>query len=785
MKPGEGTALYAEQVRQLYEVSRIGLISSFLNAPLLTFILWGVSSHRALIAWLSCLVVITVLRYGLVYAYYQADVSPDRARRWEMLFAAGSFFAGIAWGISANILFPAASLAHQMFLAFMLGGMVAGAASVYSISKSTFFLFSLPTVLPLTARFAAEGDDIHIAMGGLLVVFVSLMTVSALRVHKTMVSTLRLRFENKNLVEYLAGATADAESLNKSLTAEITEREKTEAALKRQQENLEHIVAERTAEIHATNRQLLQEIEEHRRSEQELRQARDFLEHVFRASADGLLVTDAGGYIIRANNSAAGFFGYDAQELSGMHMSALSPNVSETSGSPPWIQDLLRDGFLKNHEYEYKRKDGTLFTAQVNIVCMQDDRGAVVGATASIRDISEQKQGEKEKQKLLAQLHQAQKMEAIGTLAGGVAHDLNNILSAMVGYPDLLLLKLPEDNPLRKPLLTIKTAGEKAAAIVSDLLTLARRSVSAADVVNLNTVITDYLYSREYERLRHCHAGVVVEQQLAPDLLNIIGSPVHLQKTVMNLISNAAEAVAGGGRVIIATENRYLEEPVRGYKDVSRGEYSVLKVQDNGPGINEENLLRIFEPFYTKKVMGRSGTGLGLSVVWGTVEDHSGYIDVETVAGQGTTFTLYFPATRQEVQDKTVIPLSSYTGKGETILVVDDVESQREIASGILTTLGYTVATAASGEEALAYLKTQHADLMVLDMIMEPGIDGLETYRRIRQIRPGQKAVIASGYSETDRVQEVMHLGAGAYIKKPYTIEKIGLAVKNELTRVP
>jgi two-component system cell cycle sensor histidine kinase/response regulator CckA len=396
--------------------------------------------------------------------------------------------------------------------------------------------------------------------------------------------------------------------------------------------------------------------------------------------------------------------------------------------------------------------------------------------------VTQKKLAEKEKKKLEVQLQRAQKMEAIGTLAGGIAHDLNNVLSGIVSYPELLLLDLPEDSPLRKPILTIQKSGKRAADIVQDLLTLARRGVVATEVVNINQIIKNYLNSPECENLKEFHPDAKIESNLEAYLLNIMGSSVHLSKTVMNLVSNAAEAMPEGGNIFISTESKYIDKPIRGYDDVKEGDYVVLTVSDTGVGISSRDLERIFEPFYTKKVMGRSGTGLGMAVVWGTVKDHRGYIDVQSTEGKGATFTLYFPATRREIDGKEeALPMKEYMGKGETILVVDDVEEQREIASRILTKLNYAVTSVSRGEEAVDYMRDNSADLLLLDMIMDPGIDGLETYKRILELHPGQKAIIASGFSETDRVKEAQRLGAGRYIKKPYTLEKIGIAVKEEL----
>ena len=400
--------------------------------------------------------------------------------------------------------------------------------------------------------------------------------------------------------------------------------------------------------------------------------------------------------------------------------------------------------------------------------------------------ILEKKVKKKTKELILAErkLLHARKMEAIGTLAGGIAHDLNNILSGLVSYPDLLLMDIPEDSPLRESILTIQKSGEKASTMVQDLLTMTRRGVAVTKVLNLNEIISEYFKSPEYNQLKSYHQDVEVKTSFDSNLLEILGSPVHLSKIIMNLVSNAAEALPEGGKINITTQNRYIDMPVGSYDDVKEDDYVVLTVADNGTGISPEDLERIFEPFYTKKVMGRSGTGLGMAIVWGTVKDHKGYIDVESIEGKGTSFTLYFPVTRQEIEeDTTHLFIKDYMGNGESILVVDDVEEQRYVAQELLEKLGYSVTTVASGEEAVDHMKKRSSDLLVLDMIMEPGIDGLETYKRIVKLHPGQKAIITSGFSETNRVREAQKLGVGAYVKKPYMLEKIGTAIKKELEK--
>ncbi|MBC8431691.1 MAG: response regulator [Desulfobacterales bacterium] len=508
-------------------------------------------------------------------------------------------------------------------------------------------------------------------------------------------------------------------------------------------------------------------------AEEALRESEEKYRNLFNNAQVGLYRTRiSDGKFVEANDALARMFGYEdrADILDAEYVTA--DNYVDPGTRENLLAILSEHGEFRNFEARLYRKDRSVAWFRYS-GRIYPEKEYIEGVAA---DITEEKRLE---EKLL----QAQKMKAIGTLAGGVAHDLNNILSGIVTYPELILLDLPEDSPLRKPILTIQESGQKAAVIVQDLLTLARRGVAITEVVNLNDIICDHLESPEHEKLKSFHPGIDFEINLDPDLLNTLGSPVHLSKTITNLLSNAAEATPHAGTITVSTSNQYLDRPVRSYEDVQEGDYVVLSVVDSGVGMSEENLARIFEPFYTKKVMGRSGTGLGMAVVWGTIKDHNGYIDIESTSGKGTRFDLYFPVTRREPAEKRVaVSIEKFMGS-EKILVVDDIKEQREIASQILTKLGYSVTTVSSGEEAVEYMKENSADLLILDMIMDPGIDGLDTYKKIIQIHPGQKAIIASGFSETDRVREAQRLGAGKYIKKPYALEKIGIAVRDALKK--
>ena len=399
-----------------------------------------------------------------------------------------------------------------------------------------------------------------------------------------------------------------------------------------------------------------------------------------------------------------------------------------------------------------------------------------------IRDVSDMKAAEAETQTLKKRLARSEKMEALGLLAGGVAHDLNNILSGIVSYPELLLMRKGLDEKTRKALKVIQASGERAAAVVNDLTTISRGIASNKEVSNLNSIVKEFLISPEFLKLKLVDANIRLKTDLNPDLFNIDASRLHVRKSIMNLVTNAAEAIETKGRIVISTANRYLDRPLRAYNDVRVGEYAVLSISDTGRGVSNEEIDRIFEPFYTKKVMGRSGTGLGLTVVWNTVQDHNGYV-VVTSNPEGTRFDVYFPITRESIKKQLKkISIDEYLGNSEDILVVDDEKNQRDIACEMLKTLGYKPAGVQSGEAAVEQIRKKPFDLILLDMIMPSGMNGLETYKQILKYVPGQKAIIASGFSITDDVKAVQKLGAGRFLKKPYTIKELGLTIKNELS---
>ena len=507
-----------------------------------------------------------------------------------------------------------------------------------------------------------------------------------------------------------------------------------------------------------------------------------YMENILRSSTTmAIAATDRSLRIKYFNPEAERIFACKADEVLGKTVPEIHELKKIAPGRFDTIKQVKEQGVYR-YSIEQQTPAGMMYIdSQVTGICDQNNN--LEGFVLMARDITEEQRRTQEKEQIQEKLRRAHKMEAIGLMAGGVAHDLNNILSGIISYPELLLMDLPEKSELRKSLKAILQSGQQAAAVVDDLLTVARGVASAKITANLNTLIPEYLDSLEYKKLKSLHANVKCSTKLDPQLENISCSTVHIKKCIMNLTTNATESFDDGGSIVISTRNQSVDEITAIKHDLKMADYAVLSITDTGSGIPKQDIDHIFEPFYTKKIMGKSGTGLGLAVVWNTVQDHNGGVIVHS-SSKGTTFELYFPVCREE----SALPPESkreedLRGSGEKILVVDDQQQQRDIAKKLLTSLGYQIHSVNSGEQAIEFLKENHVDLVLLDMLMEPGINGRETYEEIIKIHPGQRAVIASGFSDNEEVLKARELGARQFIKKPYSREQLGLAIAEELIK--
>ena len=457
---------------------------------------------------------------------------------------------------------------------------------------------------------------------------------------------------------------------------------------------------------------------EAKKAQSDLRMNEEFLNTVIDNIPAMIFIKDATELrFVRLNKTGAELLGYPASDFIGKNDFDFFP-ASEAKSFTDTDRNVLAKGILveiPEEPIQTKTQDKKiLHTRKIPIF---DQQGHPLYLLGISEDITEQIAAKEEKEHLGKLLQQAQKLETIGKMAAGVAHDLNNILSGIINYPELLLLNIPADSPLKKPLENIRESGKRAANVVADLLTIARGVAAVKEKTNLTHLVEEYLRSPEHLNLLASSPRVTCTVELNPNLWTVFCTPGHIRKCLMNLINNAAEAFDSdnGGEIVISARNEKLRQIIPGFPDIKLGKYVILSVRDNGKGIILSDIVHIFEPFYTKKAMGRSGTGLGLTVVWNTIKDHQGAVTVESISGKGTTFSLYIPAVEGEAtfQEENAL-IGDLSGHGETILIVDDEPHQRDIALTILQYLNYTVWTVSSGEEAIEYLKTNTVKLVIL-----------------------------------------------------------------------
>ncbi len=568
---------------------------------------------------------------------------------------------------------------------------------------------------------------------------------------------IRMRHKNGNWVWLLTRgrvSLCDGEGtplLMSGTYQDITKRKQAEEELIKHQEQLEELVDKRTLALTVS--------EERYRG-------------IFNQSITAVYVFDNEKNFIDSNLAGLNLLGYSRKELLNMTITDVdaAPNVVITAH-----KQLLDGGRISNYEHQLVRKDGKVITVLNNSNSMIGVDGAANGMLSTLIDITDFKHLEK-------QLHQAQKMEAIGMMASGVAHDLNNILAGIVSYPELLLLQLPESSELRSPIEAIQESGKRAATVVADLLTVAKGAASIKEPYDIHILIQEFLESPEWLKIQSLHPKIVCLEKFNAEYSIISCSPVHIKRIVMNLMINAMEAINDVGNIVVSTCSQQIDKPeILDKHDMKPGNYVVLTVQDDGPGIADRDIEHIFEPFYTKKVMGRSGTGLGLAIVWNTMQDHHGKITIKS-SERGTCFQLYFPVSVQkEIDQVENLTTEKFTSNNEHILIVDDEPQLREIASLMLQNIGYQVDSVCSGELAIKFVKDNPVDLIVMDMLMEPGINGRQTYEEILKLYPDQKAIVASGFSESNDIKAALELGAGGFIKKPYSLAKLGQAVEEAL----
>lgn len=508
-----------------------------------------------------------------------------------------------------------------------------------------------------------------------------------------------------------------------------------------------------------------------------LRESEERYRQLVETMNDGLIMEDLNGVITYVNRKFTRMTGYPEAELLGRFASDFLDETNIKVYSR--YIDICHGGDISPFELTWLKKDGTVLPTIVSPQSIIDDENRLRGCFAVITDITERKDAEEEKRTMEQHLQRAQKMESIGTLAGGISHDFNNSLQAILGYTQILLMDKDEANPDYSKLASIERAAQRASELTQQLLAFSRKVESKMRPIDLNKEVSEIrnLLERTIPKM------IDIELDLEKSLYVINADPSQIEQIMMNLAVNARDAIGEEGKIIIRTENTMLSEAdCRTYHGLVPGDYIILSMTDNGKGMTETESERIFEPFFTTKAPGK-GTGLGLSMVYGLVTKHNGYIACTSEPGVGTTFRIYLPAIKQEIPavvQKKEGPAP--TGGTETVLIVDDEHFVRELGEQILTKFGYTVITASDGESAIEiYLKNRDKiSLVILDLIM-PGMGGKRCLEELLRIKPELKVVIASGYSPEDDANTAMESGAKGFISKPYNVRNMLSEVREVL----
>ncbi|UCH92468.1 MAG: response regulator [Candidatus Aminicenantes bacterium] len=764
---GEKNRLYINQVRQLYERGPVGIIATLVNAGLLSFIQWPVISPAVILTWVSLLFVITLVRGIYIYKYLRTPSESLQSRRWGTWFVIGLGISGIVWGAVGIFLFPGQDLARQIFPAFVLGGMVAGATSAFSALKMAYFAYSIPALLPIIIRFFSIGDNIHFIMGVMSTLFALLMTVTAIRSHNMLKTSLELGFENKSLVNYLSEAKDKAERMNKKLEAEILERKKVEQELKKHQEQLETMVEERTLELKEANKELKMEISERKQAEEALRESEEKYRLLVDHANDGIFIVQ--DEVIKfANPPIFRISGYSPQELTAIpFLNLIHPE--DRSKLRDRYKKIKKEEIPGSYSVRVISKSGQEFFVSINHVLIRwEGRPAALNF---LRDITQQK-------KLEAQLQLAQKMQSIGTLAGGIAHDFNNLLMGIQGNISLMLDNFTPGHPDHKKLKQIDQYVQSGANLTKQLLGFARSGKYEVNPTNLNEIIekTSSMFGRTRKEIK-------IFTKFQENIWTVEVDAGQIEQVFLNIYINAWQAMPRGGELHIETGNTMLKKRDAKSHDVKPGKYVKISITDTGIGIDDEIRQRIFDPFFTTKEIGR-GTGLGLASAYGIIRNHDGIIDIESEKGKGTTFYIYLPASEKKVPLALTKQASTklLSGAG-TILLVDDEDIILDVGKQMLQRMGFEVKTANNGKEAIRVFKENrdNIDLIILDIIM-PEMDGTVIYDSLKGIDPGIKVLISSGYSFDDNASEMMKKGCRGFIQKPFSMNTLSTKLNEILS---
>ncbi|HUT69519.1 MAG TPA: PAS domain S-box protein [Desulfatiglandales bacterium] len=539
---------------------------------------------------------------------------------------------------------------------------------------------------------------------------------------------------------------------------------------------LEERVEERTAQLTRTNEELRQEIEERRRAQEALHESQKRYRDLFEQSRDPIFINSREGKLIDVNQSFLDLLGYTKSEIGNLKSQETYANPDDRSR---FQHEIEQKGSATDFELKLRKKDGTEIDCLLTATVRKAEDGAILGYQGIIRDITEHKRAEEERKKLEVQLARAQRMEAMGTLAGGVAHDFNNILAAIVGYVELSMLDVVEDTKVKHNLEEVLRAGKRAKDLVNQILAFSRQSRNELKPVEITPVVKEAL------KLLRASLPTTIEirHHVEPDTGTIEADPTQIHQVLMNLCTNAAHAMSEeGGLLEVSVTKVAIDASAAPLNlDIDSGPYLKMSVRDTGHGMTSKVLERIFDPYFTTKEKGK-GTGLGLAVVHGIVKSHKGGIGVESEPGSGTCFHVYFPRIEQKKELTDTETVQPFPTGHECVLFVDDEQDLVQIAAQMLSHLGYEVTTRMSSNEALELFRVnpERFDLVITDMTM-PNMTGDTLSKELMKIRRDIPIILCTGFSERISEEKAKAIGIKEFVMKPLAMGDLAKRVRKVL----
>lgn len=750
--------LRKEQTKRFHQHAPIGIVGTLVNSIILTIILWGKIAHYILFIWLAAIAIVSLLRYLLLHKYQR--LSPFNTKYWDMMDIFGIALSGIVWGSAGVFLFPIDSITHQVFLAFVLGGMVAGAAGIFSTVMKAFLIYSLPTLLPIIIRFFIIGNEIHITMGAMTLFFLLMMYFTAKRVNSAFMEVQGLNLS-------LSEAKEKAEVINLELNQEVTERKKIEEELREHQEHLAEMVEERTDKLKAANTKLLMEITEHRRTEAERIRLITAIEH----ADETIIITDPEGQIQYANPAFVKITGYTIEETIGQYPNILNSGEQDELFYREMWQTIL-NGEIWRGRLINRKKDGTLYHEDASISPVYNEAGKIVNFVAVKRDITREVELEN-------QLIQAEKIRAMGVLAGGIAHDFNNILTPIIGFAELAMVNVSKSSREHSNISEVLVAAQRARDLVQQILAFSNQGDEERKPMQLQPIVDETLKLLKAS----LPATIEIKYHMSEECGPVLANSTQMHQVIMNLCTNAYHAMRENGGIleISLVETEIGTSNLVSSLGMNHGKYLKLTVSDTGHGIDKKIIQQIFDPYFTTKTR-EDGTGLGLSLVHNIVESHDGRIFVDSEPNKGTTFHVYIPAIDSKSPEYKSLSTKMAPSGIEKILLVDDEEQITRVLQEILGMLGYEVTSYNSSLKALETFvsRSDDFDLVITDQTM-PEITGVQLAQKLMNMRPDIPIILCTGFSELISERQAKAMGIREYISKPITRDHLAKTVRKVL----